>query len=429
MNILFRSMLYFAIILILTVTLTFGQGLPMTSPEDVGLSSERLNRVDAVIQKAIDEEQIAGVVALIARHGKVAYLKSFGKADIEENKPMKNDAIFRIASMSKAITSTAVMILYEEGRFLLNDPVSKYIPEFKNPKVLINEPSTDGKPYTIIPAKREITIRHLLNHTSGISYLFDGREYIADIYKEAGISDGLRETEETIGDMVKKLARLPLAHQPGEVYDYSLSIDVLGYFVEVISGMTLDEFFRERIFKPLKMNDTYFFLPREKVSRLASVYRPSKDGGLEKLPEGIVVYDYVEYSSSYQIGPPRKHYSGGAGLVSTAMDYARFLQAMLNGGELDGERILSPKTVEFMTLPSMNSDITIGFGVKGEHKVTDELGTGSIGRFKWGGFFYTDFQADPVEDMLFVFMAQLHPATGRDIMLKFRNMPYQAIVK
>lgn len=422
--------LFFAVVIFFTAVLSLAaQGLPVTTPEEAGLSPERLDRIKTIMEKAIEENQIAGSVALIARHGKTAYYKAFGMMDIEKKKPMQKDALFRIASMSKAITSTAVMMLYEEGKFLLNDPVSKYIPEFKNPKVLIDEPSTDGKPYTIVPAKREITIRHLLTHKSGLDYQFLNTKHMADIYKDAGISDGLTQTEGTIGDMVKKIAKLPLLFHPGEGHNYSLSVDVLGYFIEVVSGKTLDEFFRERIFNPLKMNDTYFYVPDEKLPRLASVYMLDKDGGLVKMPDDEpVVAGHKIYSSTFQYKSNRTYYSGGAGLVSTASDYTRFLQMILNGGELDGVRLLSPKTVEFMTI-GFRRRAAIGVGVKTEHHEYDELGDGSIGATGWGGFFYTDSRVDPKEGMICVFMSQLHPATGRDIKSLFRNLVYQAIIK
>ena len=305
-------------------------GLPATIPEKVGLSSERLKRIDKVMQEYVDENKIAGAVTLVVRRGKVAHLGTYGMADIEADKPMQANTIFRIASMTKPITSVAVMMLYEEGHFLLSDPISRYIPEFKDPQVLV--PSSTGDGYTTVPAKAEITIRQLLSHTSGISYLFMGREYIAKLYQNASISDGLTQTKGTIGDNVRRLAGLPLYSQPGEAWEYSLSVDVLGYFIEVISGMTLAELFRERIFRPLRMDDTYFYLPADKVSRLAALYAPAPDGGLDEFPETPVEFGYLVMSSTFHYSGPRTYYSGGGGLLSTASDYAHFLQMMLNGG-------------------------------------------------------------------------------------------------
>src|SRR5436309_14196681 len=242
------------------------------APEDVGLSSERLERIGGTIQKSVDDGRIAGATSLVARHGRIAYFKAFGMADRDAKKPMRTDSLFRICSMSKPITSVAVMMLYEEGRFTLNEPVSDFIPEFKNVKVL-DPPYPQDKtspPGATVAAKRPITIRHLLTHTSGLTYHWNDR--VGRAYVEAGIGAGLLQQEGTIGDGVKKLARIPLLFQPGDAWEYSLADDVLGYLVEVVSGMPLDEFFRQRIFQPLGMKDTAFFLPDEKVPRLATAY-------------------------------------------------------------------------------------------------------------------------------------------------------------
>ncbi len=406
-------------------------GLPATVPEKVGLSSERLKRIDKVMQQYVDEKRFAGAVTLVARRGKVAHRGTYGMADIEAGKPMQVNSIFRIASMTKPITSVAVMMLYEEGHFLLSDPLSKYLPEFKDPQVLV--PSSAGAGYTTVPAKAEITIRQLLSHTSGISYLFMGQEYIADLYQNASISDGLTQTEGTIGDNVRRLAGLPLLRQPGEAWDYGLSVDVLGYFVEVISGMSLDELFRERIFNPLKMVDTYFYLPEDKLSRLASLYMPVPEGGLDEFPETPVEFGYLVMSSTYHYSGPRTYYSGGGGLVSTVSDYARFLQMMLNGGELEGVRLLSRKTVETMTTNHIG-DLSIwggnrfglGFGI---YPDPGESGTlNSAGSYNWGGIFNTGFWVDPEEELIGIIMTQLYPNDQSDIGDKFPVLAYQAIV-
>lgn len=406
-------------------------GLPSVAPEKVGLSTDRLERIDKVMQQYVDEKKIAGVVTLVARRGKVAHLGTYGMADIEADKPMQANAIFRIASMTKPITSVAVMMLYEEGHFLLSDPISKYIPEFKNPQVLM--PSSAGDSYTTEPAKAEITIRQLLSHTSGISYLFMGREHIAELYRKAGISDGLVQTEGTIGDNVRRLAGLPLFSQSGEAWEYGLSVDVLGYFIEVISGMSLDGFFRERIFKPLRMEDTYFYLPEDKVSRLAALYSPVPDGGLDEFPETPVEFGYLVMSSTYHYSGPRTYYSGGGGLVSTASDYARFLQMMINGGELEGVRLLSRKTVETMTTSHIGdfgiwggSKFGLGFGI---YPGPGESGTlNSAGSYNWGGIFNTGFSVDPREEFISIIMTQLYPNDQSDIGDKFSVLAYQAIV-
>ena len=321
------------------------QDLPTAKPEAVGLSSERLERITKAVQKSIDDKRIAGTVTLVMRHGQVAYFKAQGMQDREAGKPMRPDSIFRICSMSKAITSTAVMILYEEGYFLLEDPVSKYLPEFKNPKVLV-KPANGAAPYTI-PAANEITIRDLLRHTSGLTYGWNAD--LGQMYKDANVASGLLPYDGTIGDSVERLAKLPLLFNPGEKWEYSLSVDVLGRLVEVVSGKPFDEFLRTRIFEPLGMKDTYFFIPDNKLERLATAYTYYADKGLQRFPDTPITEGTFAYSADYPLKPPRKLFSGGAGLNSTASDYARFCQMMLNGGRFGNTRILSRKSVELMT--------------------------------------------------------------------------------
>ncbi len=404
----------------------FGQGLPTASPETVGLSAERLERIGKVVQRHVDENRIAGAATLVARRGRVAWFKTQGMMDKESGKPMRPDAIFRICSMTKPITSVAVMLLYEEGRFLLNDPVSKFIPEFKNPKVMVKPPS--GEPYTI-PANKEITIRHLLTHTAGLTYHWNPD--LGPRYRDAGISHGILPYDGKIADNIKALAGLPLLFQPGERYEYSLSVDVLGYLVEVVSGMSLDEFFRKRIFEPLGMKDTQFFLTDEKVPRLAAAYTWYTGKGLNRFPNEPIVEGPMVYSADYPYHGPRKLYSGGGGLCSTVADYARFCQMLLDGGKLDGTRLLSRKSVELMTqdqLGKVNPDLGfgLGFGVSGVKGPLPELA--SPGRYGWGGFYYTYFFIDPKENMFGIFMAQLHPTGGLSLERMFEVLAYQAIV-
>jgi len=412
-----RKVIFTLAALLLCVSIAFGQTLPAVKPEVVGMSSERLTRLDKVLKQYTDEKKIPGAVALITRHGKIAYFKSFGMADLEAGIPMKNDSMFRIASMSKPITTTAVMMLYEEGRFLLSDPISKFIPEFSDMKVIV--PDSTGKSYMLVPAKGEITIRQLLNHTSGITY---GGGLHAELYKNAGITAGLTPTQGTIGEMVKKLAALPLISQPGEEFWYGLSNDVLGYMVEVVSGMSFDKFLEKRIFGPLGMKDTCFILPREKLPRLARLYRLNDRGILEKW---LVDPEYL-CSQTY--------FSGGAGLVSTAWDYLQFAQMILNGGQLNGVRLLSRKTVEIMTANSIGDLYTssryengdkfgYGFGIRTERGVYDELE--SLGIVGWDGYFHTRFWIDPKEDLIGVFMMQSDASTK--IKTRFRVLTYQAI--
>jgi CubicO group peptidase (beta-lactamase class C family) len=395
------------------------------APEKAGLSSARLERISTAIDKAIQEKKLAGAVSLVMRHGQVAWLKAQGFADKEAGRPMQPDNIFRICSMTKPITTTAVMLLYEEGRFLLNEPISKFIPEFKNPKVLVKPAS--GEPYTI-PAKREITIHDLLTHTSGITYQWNGD--LGPRYKDAGVTHGLIRDNRTIGDNVRILAGLPLLFSPGERFEYSLSIDVLGYLVEVVSGKPLDEFFRTRIFDPLKMKDTYFFLPDNKASRLATAYTWYDDKGLQRFPSQPIVEGPFVYSADYPYGGPHSAFFGGAGLSSTVSDYARFCQMILNGGKLEGVRLLSRKTVEMMTRDQLGNrapemGFGLGFGVNGVKSPLEEVG--SPGKFGWGGFFYTHFFIDPKEEMIGIFMGQLHPTGGLNLDSLFETLAYQAI--
>lgn len=407
---------------------TVAQGLPESDPEEVGLSGERLARIDRVMEDHVARKQVAGVVTLVARQGRMTQLGTYGMADVEANRPMRPDTIFRIASMTKPVTSVAVMMLYEEGRFLLTDPVSRYLPEFKEMEVLPPEDSRESPP---VPAKRQITIRHLLTHTSGLTYHWNKR--LGERLRDAGITHGLLQDEGTLREKMKILATIPLLHQPGETFEYGLSTDVLGCLVEVVSRMTLDEFFHRRIFEPLGMDDTQFFIPPEKKPRLAAVYERNAGGPIRRVGEGPVKEDVgMVYSVNYPYDGPRHYYSGGGGLVSTAVDYARFAQMLLNGGELDGVRLLSPKSVELMTINHLTEvkaqqGFGLGFGVIRDERDLKELG--SIGTFGWGGFFYTDFFIDPLEDMIGIFMAQLHPAGGLRLADQFRVLAYQAIVE
>lgn len=402
--------------------------LSESAPENVGFSSERLSKLDDVFQNSISKGELPGVAAIVVRNGKIVYYKAFGMADNQSNRALKKDDIFRIASMSKAITSTAVMMLWEEGKFYLDDPISKFIPEFKNPTVLKSFSFKDTT-YTTEPAKGEITIRQLLNHTSGLGYgVIDGDERFKAMYKKAGITDLFTTEPIKIGESVKKLAKLPLHHNPGEKYLYSEGLDVLGYFIEVISGMPFDEFLRKRMFEPLGMTDTYFYLPDSKASRLVSVQRPKKDGGFERYP--VTFYD-----PDYPIKGAKTFFSGGAGLSSTAKDYATFLQMYLNGGELGGKRFLSRKTIDVIL--SNQTGYLFG-GEKGDsffglaYSVLrdigeDKGGIGSEGTFTWGGYFNTNYFADPKEKIIGVIMKQTQGTTGDNLNNMFRQVIYSSL--
>ena len=419
-----RILVYILFLSVLTAP-AFTQGFQMVEPEAVGLSTERLSRIDRVMEKHIAEKKVAGAVTLVARYGKIAYLGAYGMMDVEAEKPMQRDTIFRIASMTKQITCVAVMMLYEEGHFLLHEPVSKFIPAFKEMYVLPPEDAENAA--SPVPATRQISIWNLLTHTSGLTYHWNER--LGPLYNDAGITHGLLQDEGTLAEKMKVLATIPLLHQPGEKVEYGLSIDVLGYLVEVVSGMPLDQFFTERIFKPLGMTDTHFFIPEAKRERIATVYERSGGGPITRKPKEPTVNGSVIYSTDYPYNGPQTYFSGGAGLVSTASDYARFAQMILNRGEFDGVRLLSRKTVELMTthqLDEMGVNYGAGFGFSIVRDESNLKALGSVGVYSGGGFFYTSFFIDPQEQMIGIFMAQLHPGAG-DIAERIRILSYQAI--
>jgi CubicO group peptidase (beta-lactamase class C family) len=402
------------------------QEAPLARPESVGLSSQRLERIDAAVQGTIDAKRIAGAVTLVARRGRVVWLKAQGMADRESGRPMRTDTIFRICSMTKPITSLAVMMLYEEGRFLLEDPVSTYLPAFAHPKILVKPAS--GEPYSI-PATREITIRDLLRHTSGLTYHWNAD--LGPLYNAAKVAHGLLPYDGTIQENVERLAGVPLLFNPGERWEYGLGVDVLGRLVEVVSGRPLDEFLRMRIFEPLGMKDTCFYPPESALERLAVAYTFYKDKGLNRFPETPITEGPFVYSADYPYRGPRKLFSGGAGLTSTAMDYLRFCQMMLDGGRAGTARLLSRKSIELMTqdqLGRVSADeaFGLGFGIEGVKTPLSELG--SPGAYNWGGFFFTAFTIDPKEQMIVIFLAQLHPAEGVSLDRQVNALAYQAIV-
>jgi CubicO group peptidase (beta-lactamase class C family) len=401
------------------------QEFPTAKPEALGLSSERLDRIGTAVQRGIDDKRVAGAVTLVIRHGKIGWFKAQGMMDREAAKAMPTDAMFRICSMTKPITTVAAMMLYEEGKFLLDDPVSKYLPEFKNAKVRV-KPAT-GDPYTI-PASKEITIRDLMRHTSGITYQWN--EDLGPMYEKANVASGLLQYDGTIGESVTQLAAIPLLFNPGDKFEYSLGVDVLGRLVEVVSGKPLDEFFRTRIFEPLGMKDTYFFPPDNKAARVATAYTYYADKGLNRFPDTPIREGSFVYSADYPTRGPKKLFSGGAGLVSTAMDYARFCQLMLDEGKVGNARLLSRKTVDLMThdqLGRISADegFGLGFGIDGVKAPLSELG--STGAYNWGGFFYTGFSIDPKEQMIVIFMAQLHPTGDLTLDRQVHELAYQAI--
>jgi CubicO group peptidase (beta-lactamase class C family) len=400
------------------------------SGEAAGFSTERLNRIDTMLQGYVDQGRVNGVVGFLMRNGKVVYYKSFGYNDVSAKTPMKRDAIFRIASQTKAITSVAVMMLYEEGKFQLDDPISNYIPEFKNPRVL-DKFNKEDTTFTTVPAKREITIRDLLMHTSGLGYAQIGSSEAKAIYHKAGIYGGIGVGKILLADQVKLLAKQPLLFQPGEKWMYGLSVDVLGYLVEVTSGMSLDEFFHKRIFEPLGMNDTYFYLPKNKYDRLVNLY--SEDPSTHKVVKMEPNID-IGGDNFYRDYPNTEgtHFSGGGGLSSTIRDYAIFLQMLLNGGEYNGKRLLSPNTVRMMTMDQAGevyqsvNDFGLGFQVI--TKKGSALAPWREGSYEWGGMFATTYWVDPKEKLVALIYRNVYPTSLGAIVSKFRVMAYAAMI-
>jgi CubicO group peptidase (beta-lactamase class C family) len=407
----------------LLTTLSFSQkSSPTPLPQANGFSPERLTRIDKMVEEHIAQQTIPGAVVLIVRNGQIAYHKAYGFSNVEKKTLLKKDDIFRVASQSKAITSLAAMILWEEGKFLLDDPISQYIPEFKNATVLKTFNSKDSS-YTTEPAKGAITVRHLLTHSSGIDYAAIGSDEFKAIYAKAGVPSGIGNNDMVLADKMKILARLPLKHNPGEKWTYGLNSDVLGYLVEIWSGMPFDQFLRKRIFDPLGMSDTYFYLPAEKQSKLVTLYAGGKDGKIVK-PE-TKAYDKVDPDYPKTAG---KYFSGGAGLSSTVEDYAKFLQLFLNGGQYKGTRIISRKTVELMLTDQHITGTHFGLGFGLETPENDYQSVLSLGSFSWGGAFNTHYWADPKEKLIGLLFTNIYQTPVWSIGDKFKVLTYQSII-
>ncbi|WP_276502481.1 serine hydrolase domain-containing protein [Terrimonas pollutisoli] len=411
----------------LLVKFSFSQLLREASPELAGMSSERLQRIDKVLQEYVDKKWIAGGSAIIARNGKIVYYKATGYDDTQNKIALKRDAIFRIASQTKAITSAAIMMLYEEGKFLLKDPVSKYIPEYKNQQVLDKFNAADTT-YTTVPAKRDITIHDLLTHTSGIGYAQIGSKEATAIYAKNGIVGGIGVGKILLADKMKKLGSLPLLHQPGDQWTYGLNTDLLGYLVEVVSGMSLADFFSKRIFEPLGMKDTYFYLPSEKHNRLVTLYT---EDSLKQVIKAADAFDIKgEFTSDYP-NSEGTYFSGGGGLSSTAMDYAIFMQMLLNGGEYNGKRILSRASVNMMTVSQYDklnwpdNKMGLGFSIHTEKSLANS--PLSPGSYEWGGMFSSSYWIDPKEKIVAQLFLNQYPQSHGEIHDKFKILVYQAI--
>jgi CubicO group peptidase (beta-lactamase class C family) len=400
--------------------------LTSSKPESAGFDAKRLERLDLAMNDWVNKQWMNGGVALIAKDGKIAWYKAVGFNDLSTKEPLKADGIFRIASQTKAITSVAIMMLYEEGKLLISDPVSKYIPSFDKAKVLVKFNAADTT-YTTVPAKRAITIKDLLTHTSGLGYAQIGSKEASAIYAKSKITAGLGVKDETLRDAMSRLGSLPLMHQPGERWTYGLNVDVLGAIVEQVSGMSLDSFFQSRIFKPLGMNDTYFSIPSNKASRLVNLYTEDAQGKLVKgnnhLLNGPTAESYPLAKSTY--------YSGGAGLSSTVYDYAVFLQMLLNGGEYNGVKLLGRSSIRMMTMNQigdvMVGDNKFGLGFEIETEEGSAKTPTSAGTYSWGGAFSTSYWVDPKEKIVLLFYRQLQNSSHGDVVDKFKVLTYQAL--
>lgn len=404
--------------------------LPLVSPDQVGLSAARLARISGWMKGWVDSGKLPGLLVAVMRRGELAFAETYGKADVERNKPVRPDTIYRIYSMTKPLTSTAIMMLYEEGRFQLDDPISRFIPAFANPRVAVG--GSRGKLETV-PAEREITFRDLLSHTSGLTYGFMESTPVDALYRAKDGVDFQTSTT-SLKQVVEKLATIPLIAQPGKAWNYSVSTDVLGYLVEVISGQPFEKFLVEKVARPLGMVDTDFHVPAAKHDRFAANYQAGPDGKLALIDDPA--------KSRYLA--PRTVNSGGGGLVSTASDYLRFCKFMLNKGELDGTRLLGKKTVELMTMNHLGGDMAdmgmprfsespyygigfgLGFSVMIDPAKAQILGT--PGEYAWGGAASTAFWCDPQEDMAVVMLTQLMPSSTYPIRRELRVLAYQAIV-
>lgn len=413
-----------AFFLLFTSVISFSQQKTMlltSEPEKVGLSSSILSQVDGVMQRYVSQKKLPGMIAMVARHGKVVKFEKYGLMD--DVRPMQLNAIFRIASMTKPITSVAVMILYEEGYFQLDDPVSKYIPEFKDLKVLS---SVDKNGINLVNQLNPITIRNLLTHTSGLAS-GGGNTLVDSMYRSANLYDG------TLKDMVQKIAKIPLLYQPGTKWNYSRSSDVLAYLVEVISGKPFDVFLKEKIFKPLKMEDTDYYVSKDKLNRVSAVYSLADSIGIKVLTNPEI----------NNLSAPVKFFSGNGGLVSTATDYMIFSQMLLNKGVLNGTRILKKRTVELMTsnqvsnaiMPSddlldqllTGMDFGFGFAVLKDNSRSNFIG--SAGSYWWSGTANTYFYIDPKKDLILIFLTQFVPNFYYPVCKEFRELVYKSIVE
>jgi CubicO group peptidase (beta-lactamase class C family) len=396
--------------------------MELVKPEELGFSSSRLARIKPFLEGAVERKQYAGFLSLAARRGKVVHLEKCGWMDIESGAPMQFDTLFRIYSMTKPITTSAVMMLFEEGRIRLRDDVSDYIPAFKDTRVY---QVRNGSDFDLVPQARPMSIHDLLTHTAGLSYGFDEKSYVDDLYRKSIWQRMDKGADLDLETVILEVAKLPLAHQPGTAWRYSMATDVLGYLVQVVSGKSFDVYLKERIFDPLGMVDTGFTVPPEKVSRLATVYNPDKQGGLTPDHSPMIT----------RFTRPTRNFSGGGGLVSSLGDYFRFAQMLLNGGVLEGQRLLGRKTVESMLMNHLPQGINpddpaSGFGLGGSVllDVAHSQNLGSPGIWGWGGAANTKFWIDPKEEVLGLLMLQFMPGFLHPIDQDYQNLVYQSLV-
>jgi CubicO group peptidase (beta-lactamase class C family) len=401
---------------------------PAKKPEALAtVDPAEAQRIDQLLQEYTAANRVPGAIALVMRDGKVLYRNAFGLADVAAQKPLRTDAIVRIASQTKALTSIGLMLLYDEGKFQLDDPISKYLPAFKNPKVLATFNAQDTT-YTTVPARSEITIRQLFTHTSGIGYPIIGSKEARAIYAKAHIPSGIGTPAGSLAKSMDALGPLPLMHQPGERFTYGLSVDVLGRLIEVLSGQPLDQYLRTRLFEPLGMKDTWFYLPADKQARLASLY--TEDAAKNTVPMGPrdgMIPDYPKAKGTY--------FSGGAGLSSTIDDYAHFLQMMLNNGRYNGRQLLKPATVALITQNQMGevsqggNKFGLGFSITTAQNAARQPNGLSEGSYEWGGIFGTTYWVDPKAKLVALVYTQKYPnTTGGDLAGKFKTAVYQSFV-
>jgi len=411
-------------VVILFMSLQTRAQVIQTTTNNNNVDQQRLARIDGLVNEYISKNWLTGAVSIVIKDNQVVQYKGYGYADVATKRPMKNDVIFRIMSQTKAITSVGVMILYEQGKLLLDQPISDFIPEFKKPVVLdkFNESDTT---YTTVPANSEITIRQLLTHTSGLDYTDIGSSKVAAIYSKNHIPSGLGYFDADLLERMKALGKLPLSFQPGTKWQYGLNSDLLGCLIELISGMNLEDFFRKNIFEPLGMKDTHFNVPPSKANRLATVYTEDQSNNIITWS-----HEFRNIDPDYPI-MKKRYFSGGAGLSSTAFDYAIFMQMLLNGGKYNGHQILGKRTVEMITSGQLkdgmfgDDNMGLGFGITSEKSAAQ--GPRNAGSFSWGGYYGTTYWADPKSKLVCLFMTQQNPNSHGDIEAKFEAIVYSSL--